>query len=62
LGALSLWLPRYYVGTYRVDIKTAGMLAAAYALPGNVFRAMGGWMLDKWGARQFGKNGPSGVV
>ncbi|HPQ50152.1 MAG: NarK/NasA family nitrate transporter [Alphaproteobacteria bacterium] len=49
--ALALWLPRYYVGVYGLDIKTAGMLAAAYALPGSVFRALGGWMSDKWGAR-----------
>ena len=49
--ALALWLPRYYVGAYGLDLKTAGLLAAAYALPGSVFRAMGGWMSDKWGAR-----------
>ncbi len=49
--ALALWLPRYYVGVYDLDIKTAGLLAAAYALPGSVFRALGGWMSDKLGAR-----------
>lgn len=49
--ALALWLPRYYVGVYDLDIKTAGMLAAAYALPGSVFRALGGWMSDRYGAR-----------
>lgn len=49
--ALALWLPRYYVGAYGLDLKTAGMLAAAYALPGSIFRALGGWMSDKWGAR-----------
>jgi len=49
--ALALWLPRYYVGVYGLDIKTAGMLAAAYALPGSAFRALGGWMSDKIGAR-----------
>jgi len=27
------------------------MLAAAYALPGSIFRALGGWMSDKFGAR-----------
>jgi NNP family nitrate/nitrite transporter-like MFS transporter len=50
--ALALWLPRYYVGVYGLDIKTAGMLAAAYAMPGSIFRALGGWMSDKWGARK----------
>jgi len=49
--ALASWLPRYYVGAYGLPLETAGMLAAAYALPGSVFRALGGWMSDKWGAR-----------
>ncbi|SMF02015.1 MFS transporter, NNP family, nitrate/nitrite transporter [Tistlia consotensis] len=49
--ALASWLPRYYVGAYHLDLETAGMLAAAYALPGSVFRALGGWMSDRWGAR-----------
>ncbi len=49
--ALASWLPRYYVGAYGLDLKLAGMLAAAYALPGSVFRALGGWMSDLWGAR-----------
>jgi len=50
--ALALWLPRYYMGVYGLEIQTAGMLAAAYALPGSVFRALGGWMSDKIGARK----------
>ena len=50
--ALALWLPRYYVGAYGLDIKTAGFLAAMYSLPASVFRAVGGWMSDKWGARR----------
>ena len=49
--ALALWLPRYYIGAYGLELKTAGMLAAAYALPGSIFRALGGWLSDKWGAR-----------
>lgn len=49
--ALALWLPRYYMGVYGLEIQTAGMLAAAYALPGSVFRALGGWVSDKIGAR-----------
>jgi NNP family nitrate/nitrite transporter-like MFS transporter len=49
--ALALWLPRYYVGVYGLEIQTAGMLAAAYALPGSIFRALGGWLSDKFGAR-----------
>lgn len=49
--ALALWLPNYYVGAYGLELATAGMLAAAYALPGAVFRALGGWLSDKYGAR-----------
>jgi NNP family nitrate/nitrite transporter-like MFS transporter len=32
--ALALWLPRYYVGAYGMDIKQAGMLAAAFLCRG----------------------------
>lgn len=49
--ALALWLPRYYIGAYGLDIKTAGLLAACYALPGSIFRALGGWLSDRFGAR-----------
>jgi len=49
--ALALWLPHYYVEVYGLDIKIAGMLAAVYALPGSAFRALGGWISDKIGAR-----------
>ena len=49
--ALALWLPHFYVGVYGLDIKIAGMLAAAFALPGSSFRALGGWISDKIGAR-----------
>ena len=50
--ALSLWLPRYLVGVYQVDIKTAGMLAAAFSLPAAGFRIFGGWLSDRVGARR----------
>lgn len=49
--ALALWLPRFYVGAYGLDLETAGMLAAAYALPASIFRALGGWLSDRFGAR-----------
>ena len=49
--ALALWLPRYYVGAYGLDLKMAGLFAACYAMPGSIFRALGGWMSDKFGAR-----------
>ncbi len=49
--ALALWLPRYLVGVYKLDIKTAGMLAAFYSVPASIFRAYGGHLSDKIGAR-----------
>ncbi len=49
--ALALWLPRYLVGVYQLDIKTAGMLAAFYSVPASIFRAYGGHLSDKIGAR-----------
>jgi MFS transporter, NNP family, nitrate/nitrite transporter len=50
--ALALWLPRYLVGAYAMDIETAGMLGALYSIPGSLFRAFGGWMSDRIGARR----------
>ena len=50
--ALALWLPRYLVGVYGFDIETAGMIAAAYSIPGSIFRAYGGALSDKIGARK----------
>ena len=49
--ALASFLPRYYIGAYGLELTTAGVLAGLYALPGSIFRAVGGWMSDKWGAR-----------
>ena len=50
--ALSLWLPRYLIGVYGLDITTAGMIGAAYSIPGSLFRAYGGHLSDKYGARR----------
>lgn len=49
--ALSLWLPRYLVGVYGFNLETAGMVAACYSIPGSIFRAFGGVLSDKKGAR-----------
>ncbi|HRF09200.1 MAG TPA: nitrate/nitrite transporter, partial [Xanthobacteraceae bacterium] len=50
--ALSLWLPRYLIGVYGLDIRTAGMFAAAYSIPASIFRAYGGHLSDRYGARR----------
>lgn len=50
--ALSLWLPRYLISVYNVPITTAGMIAAAFSFPASVFRAYGGHLSDRYGARR----------
>ena len=50
--ALALWLPRYLVGVYGFDIKTAGMVAAFYSIPASLFRIYGGHLSDKIGPRK----------
>jgi NNP family nitrate/nitrite transporter-like MFS transporter len=50
--ALALWLPRYLIGVYGFDIKTAGMVGAVYSIPASIFRAYGGHLSDKYGARR----------
>lgn len=49
--ALSLWLPRYLIEVYGFDITTAGMIAAFYSVPASIFRAYGGHLSDRHGAR-----------
>lgn len=50
--ALALWLPHYLTGVYGVGIGVAGALAAAYSIPGSLFRVFGGWLSDRIGARK----------
>ncbi|MDE3080314.1 MAG: MFS transporter [Paracoccaceae bacterium] len=49
--ALALWTPHYLVSVYHVDIRTAGLGAAAFGLSASVFRAYGGHLSDRFGAR-----------
>lgn len=49
--ALSQWLIPYYVNVYSLSIVSAGFMAAAFSLPAGLFRAAGGWLSDKVGAR-----------
>ena len=50
--ALALWLPRYLVGVYHLDLKMAGMMAAFFSVPASLFRVYGGYLSDRVGARQ----------
>lgn len=49
--ALSQWLIPYYVNVYSLTIVAAGIMAASFSLPAGIFRAAGGWLSDKVGAR-----------
>ena len=49
--ALALWMPRYLMGVYDLDVKMAGMLAAFYSVPASLFRIYGGKLSDRYGAR-----------
>lgn len=50
--SLALWLPHYLIGVYGVGIAAAGVIGAAYSIPASVFRAYGGHLADKFGARR----------
>lgn len=49
--ALALWLPKYYVGEYSLDLKTASFITMLFTLPSGVIRALGGYLSDRFGAR-----------
>lgn len=49
--ALALWMPHYLIDVYGVDVRTAGMAAAAFSLSASLFRAYGGSLSDRFGAR-----------
>lgn len=49
--ALSQWLIPYYMNVYALSIVTAGVLASFFSLPAGLFRALGGWLSDRFGAR-----------
>jgi len=49
--ALSNWLVPYYVKGYGLTLAAAGFYATIFSLPSGLFRAVGGWLSDKIGAR-----------
>jgi len=50
--ALASWLPRYYTAVYDISLGEAGMLTAVFSFSAAVFRALGGWLSDRWGPRR----------
>ncbi|HUF46066.1 MAG TPA: MFS transporter [Aestuariivirgaceae bacterium] len=49
--ALALWLPQYMIWVYDVDVRVAGIFAASFSLAASAFRAYGGVLSDRFGAR-----------
>lgn len=47
---LSLWMTKYYINEYGLNMKTAALVAAVFVLPSGVIRALGGWLSDRFGA------------
>lgn len=50
--ALALWLPHYLMEVYGLSVVAAGALAALYTIPASLFRVLGGWLSDRYGARR----------
>jgi MFS transporter, NNP family, nitrate/nitrite transporter len=47
--ALALWLPKYYMKEYGLDLKHAAFITMLFTLPSGLIRALGGWVSDRWG-------------
>ncbi len=50
--ALSVWLPKYYVDVYSLNLQTAALLTALFIFPASLLRPVGGHLSDKFGARR----------
>ena len=50
--ALSVWLPKYYVDVYGMELKHAALLTALFIFPASLLRPLGGYLSDKFGARR----------
>ncbi len=47
--ALSLWLPKYYIAEFGLDLQTAAFITLFFTLPSGLIRALGGWVSDRYG-------------
>ena len=50
--ALSVWLPKYYVDVYHLNLQTAAFLTVLFIFPASLLRPVGGYLSDKYGARR----------
>ncbi len=49
--ALSGWLPKFYVDTYKLPLRDAALLTALFIFPASLLRPVGGWLSDLHGPR-----------
>lgn len=49
--ALLLWLPQYYMRTYKLDLEVAMALTLLFVTSSSLVRALGGWFSDRYGGR-----------
>ena len=49
--AIAQWLVPYSISVYQISLVQAGLLAAVFSLPSGIIRAVGGWLSDRFGAR-----------
>jgi len=49
--ALSIWMPQYFKTEYGFSVALASLFSACFSLPGGAFRALGGWLSDRFGAQ-----------
>ena len=49
--ALSGWLPKYYIDTYGMTLRTAALLTASFIFPASLLRPLGGYLSDLYGPR-----------
>jgi MFS transporter, NNP family, nitrate/nitrite transporter len=47
---LSLWMTKYYINEFGLNLKSAALVASIFVLPSGVVRALGGWISDRVGA------------
>ncbi|MGI8981815.1 MAG: MFS transporter [Pirellulaceae bacterium] len=49
--ALSGWLPKFYIDTYKLPLHTAALYTATFIFPASLLRPLGGYLSDKFGPR-----------
>ncbi len=49
--ALSGWLPKFYIDTYKLPLHTAALYTATFIFTASLLRPLGGYLSDKFGPR-----------